>query len=95
MYETRFTYLLICGFFLLSVQQKMVHPSEASVARSVNKHCSPGDGHCASSASGTTKKTTPAVVDAKGSQLTIGAYAAPVRFHEDYYGPSGHEPNHH
>jgi hypothetical protein len=70
---------------------------EASIARSVSKHCSP-DGHCASS--GTTKQTTPAAVvgiakQGQGSeQVTVSAYAAP-RFHEDYYGASGQEPNHH
>ncbi|GJN08459.1 hypothetical protein PR202_ga26379 [Eleusine coracana subsp. coracana] len=80
----------------INTKQKMAYPTsgESSVARPVNKHCSPVDGHC-SSASGTMKETTPAVVDGKGSQVMIGAYAAPVRFHEDYYGPSGHEPNHH
>ncbi|GJN01563.1 hypothetical protein PR202_ga18838 [Eleusine coracana subsp. coracana] len=52
---------------------------EASVARSVNKHCSPDDGHCSSATGTTMKQTTPAVVDAKGSEVMIVAYAAPIR----------------
>ncbi|GJN26252.1 hypothetical protein PR202_gb14170 [Eleusine coracana subsp. coracana] len=60
-------------------QQVYQTSGEASVARSVNKRCSPDDGHCSSASGTTVKQTTPAVVDAKGSEVMIGAYAAPIR----------------
>jgi hypothetical protein len=37
-----------------------------------------------------------AVAKDRDQKVVVRAYARPVpRFHEDYYGPGGHEPNHH
>lgn len=101
----RFAYFAVFVSIRADNQKMMADPKSggggeaASIAAgdSVKKHCAPdGRRRC----SGTTKQMTPTpvVVASRDSEVAMiissCAHAAP-RFHEDYYGPSGHEPNHH